>query len=91
MTASPSRAVAPVSAVRATFRAQPSAYPQGAGKSDVAPTCGGRCGNGKRRRKPPADGFRRRKEPQAAKQEKTLALFCAGLTTSARSAGSFGG
>ena len=27
----------------------------------------------------------------ARKQEKTLALFCAGLTTSARSAGSFEG
>jgi len=28
----------------------------------------GRCGNGKRRRKPPAGGFRRREKPQAAKQ-----------------------
>ena len=28
---------------------------------------------------------------EAAKQEKTLALFCAGLSTSARSAGSFEG
>ena len=44
MTASPFRAVAPVSAVCAAFRAQPSAYPQGAGKSDVAPTCGGVAG-----------------------------------------------
>ena len=50
-----------------------------------------RCGNAKRRRKPPAGGFRRRKEPQAAKQEKGLALFCANPSTSARSAGSFGG
>ena len=35
----------------------------------------GRCGNGKRRRKPPVDGFRRRKEPQAARQEKRLGAF----------------
>ena len=40
MTNCTSRAVAPVSAICAAFRAQPSAYPQGAGKSDVAPTCG---------------------------------------------------
>ena len=49
------------------------------------------CGNGKRRRKPPADGFQQREKPQAAKQEKSLALFCASPSTSARSAGSFGG
>ena len=48
------------------------------------------CRNGKRRRKAPAGGFRRRKEPQAAKQEKSLALFCTSPSTSARSAGSFG-
>ena len=48
-------------------------------------------GNGRHRRKPPAGGLRRREEPQAARQEKTLALFCAGLSTSARSAGSFEG
>ena len=29
-----------------------------------------RCGTGKRRRKPPTGGFRRRAEPQAAKQDK---------------------
>ena len=40
MTGSAFRAVAPVSAICAAFRAQPSAYPQGAGKSDVTPTCG---------------------------------------------------
>ena len=49
-----------------------------------------RCENGKHRRKSPADGFRRRKKPQVARQEKSLALFCASLSTSARSAGSFG-
>ena len=32
-------------------------------------------GNGRHRRKPPVGGFRRRKEPQAAKQEKRLGAF----------------
>lgn len=50
-----------------------------------------RCGNGKRRRKTPAGGFRQREKPQAAKQEKGLTLFCVWPSTSARSAGSFGG
>ncbi len=49
------------------------------------------CGNGKRRRKTPAGGFRQREKPQAAKQEKGLTLFCVWPSTSARSAGSFGG
>ena len=49
------------------------------------------CRNGKRRRRTPTGGFRRRKEPQAAKQEKDLTLFCVWPSTSARSAGSFGG
>ena len=44
MTASPSRAVAPVSAVCAAFMAQPSAYPPEAGKPDVAPMCGSAAG-----------------------------------------------
>ena len=48
-------------------------------------------GNGRHRKKPPAGGFRRRKKPQAAKQEKGLTLFCVRPSTSARSAGSFGG
>ena len=39
MTGSAFRAVAPVSAVCATFRTQPSAYPPEATKPDVAPTC----------------------------------------------------
>ena len=50
-----------------------------------------RCRNGKSRRRTPASGFRQREKPQAAKQEKGLALFCASPSTSARSAGSFGG
>ena len=40
MTDRTSRAVAPVSAVCAAFRAQPSAYPPEAAKPDVAPPCG---------------------------------------------------
>ena len=40
MTASPPHAVAPVSAVCAAFRTQPSAYPLEATKPDVAPVCG---------------------------------------------------
>lgn len=50
-----------------------------------------RCGNGKRRRKTPAGGFRQREKPQSARQEKGLTLFCVRPSTSARSAGSFGG
>ena len=50
-----------------------------------------RCGNGKRRRRTPAGGFRQREKPQAAKQEKDLTLFCASPSASARSAGSFVG
>ena len=50
-----------------------------------------RCGNAKRRRRTPPGGFQQREKPQAAKQEKGLALFCASPSTSACSAGSFGG
>ena len=50
-----------------------------------------RCGNGKRRRRTPPGGFQQREKPQAAKQEKGLTLFCVRPSTSARSAGSFGG
>ena len=42
--------------------------PAGSPKTGRCAAVRGRCGNGKRRRKPPAGGFRRRKEPQAAKQ-----------------------
>ena len=41
MTGSAFRVVAPVSAVCAAFRVQPSEYPPEATKPDVAPTCGG--------------------------------------------------
>ena len=50
-----------------------------------------RCRNGKSRKRMPASGFRQREKPQAAKQEKGLTLFCVWPSTSARSAGSFGG
>ena len=50
-----------------------------------------RCGNGKRRRRMLAGEFWQREKPQAAKQEKGLTLFCVWPSTSARSAGSFGG
>ena len=45
----------------------------------------------KHRKRAPEDDFGQRTEPQAAKQEKGLRLFSASPSTSARSAGSFGG
>ena len=65
--------------------------PAGSPKTGRCAAVRERCGNGKRRRRMPAGGFRQREKPQAAKQEKGLALFCASPSTSARSAGSFGG
>ena len=50
-----------------------------------------RCGHGKRRKRTAVGEFRQREKPQAAKQEKGLTLFCVRPSTSARSAGSFGG
>ena len=90
MTDRTSRAVAPVSAVCAAFRTQPSAYPPEATKPDVAPTCGSVWQSYSTEAGAPAGGFRRRNEPQAAKQEKGLTLFCVWPSTSARSAGRFG-
>ena len=49
MTGSAFRAVAPVSAVYAAFRVQPSAYPPEAQKPDVAPPCGSFGESGKHR------------------------------------------
>ena len=73
------------------FRSSAERVPAGSHKT-------GRCagvrelyGNGRHRRKPPAGGLRQREKPQAAKQEKDLTLFCVWPSTSARSAGSFGG
>ena len=76
MTGSVFHAVAPVSAVCAAFTAQPSAYPQGAGKPDTAPTCGSVRQSYSTEAGAPAGGFRRRNEPQAAKQDKA-AVSCA--------------
>ena len=70
MTASLPHAVAPVSAVYAAFRVQSSAYPPEAPKPDVAPTCGSVRQSYSTEAGAPAGGFRRRKEPQAAKQDK---------------------
>ena len=47
--------------------------------------------DGKHRKRAPEDDFGQRTEPQAAKLEKSLTLFCVWPSTSARSAGSFGG
>ena len=49
------------------------------------------CRNAKSRKRTSASEFRQTEKPQAAKQEKGLALFCASPSTSACSAGSFGG
>ena len=76
MTDSVFRTVAPVSAVCAAFAAQPSAYPPETPKPDVAPTCGSVRQSYSTEAGAPAGGFRRRNEPQAAKQDKA-AVSCA--------------
>ena len=68
MTDSVFRAVAPVSAICAAFRTQPSAYPPEATKPDVAPVCGSVRQSYSTEAGAPAGGFRWRNEPQAAKQ-----------------------
>ena len=73
------------------FRSPAERVPAGSPKTGRCTAVRERCGNGKRRRRTPAGGFRQREKPQAAKQEKGLTLFCASPSTSARSAGSFGG
>ena len=73
------------------FRGTAERVPAGSPKSGRCTAVRERCGNGKRRRRTPAGGFRQREKPQAAKQEKGLTLFCVWPSTSARSAGSFGG
>ena len=70
MTGSAFRAVAPVSAVCAAFRVQPSAYPPNTRKPDVAPTCGSVRQSYSTEAGAPAGGFWRREKPQAAKQDK---------------------
>ena len=90
MTDRTSRAVAPVSAVYAVFRVQPSAYPPSTRKPDVAPTCGGVWQSYSTEAGAPAGGFRRRRSRKRRGRRKGLALFCASPSTSARSAGRFG-
>ena len=76
MTGSAFRAVAPVSAVCAAFRTQPSAYPPNTRKPDVAPTCGSVRQSYSTEAGAPAGGFRRGEKPQAARQDKA-AVSCA--------------
>ena len=73
------------------FRRPAEREPAGSPKTGRCTAVRERCGNGKRRRRTPPGGFQQREKPQAAKQEKGLTLFCASPSTSARSAGSFGG
>ena len=68
MTDSVFRAVAPVSAICAAFRTQPSAYPPEATKPDVTPVCGSVRQSYSTEAGAPASEFRQREKPQAAKQ-----------------------
>ena len=90
MTGSAFRAVAPVSAVCAAFRTQPSAYPPNTRKPDVAPTCRSvvEMASAEEDRLRVAFGGERIRKRRG--RRKGLALFCASPSTSARSAGSFG-
>ena len=72
------RAVAPVSAVCAAFRTQPSAYPPEATKPDVAPVCGRTRQSYSTEGGAPPGSLRQRAEPQAARQEKAK-VSCAHL------------
>ena len=73
------------------FRRPAERVPAGSPKTGRCADVRERCGNAKRRRRTPPGGFQQREKPQAAKQEKGLTLFCVWPSTSARSAGSFGG
>ena len=73
------------------FRRPAERVPAGSPKTGRCTAVRERCRNAKRRRREPASGFQQREKPQAAKQEKGLTLFCVWPSTSARSAGSFGG
>ena len=75
MTGSAFRAVAPVSAVCAAFRTQPSAYPPNTRKPDVAPVCGRTRQSYSTEGGAPPGSLRQRAEPQAARQEKRLGAF----------------
>ena len=73
------------------FRSSAERVPTGIPKIGRCADVREHCGHGKRRKRTAAGGFRQREKPQAAKQEKGLTLFCVWPSTSARSAGSFGG
>ena len=73
------------------FRRPAERVPAGSPKTGRCANVREHCGHGKRRKRTAAGGFWQREKPQAAKQEKGLTLFCVRPSTSARSAGSFGG
>jgi len=85
------RAVAPVSAVCAAFRTQPSAYPLGAEKARVAPPCGSiaeAASAEKERMQANFGRLRSRKRRESRTKPRGRARPAA--VTSARGAGSFG-
>ena len=90
MTGSAFRAVAPVSAVCAAFRTQPSAYPTEASKPDVAPTCGSvaEMASAEGNRLRAAFGGERSRKRRGRRKPRCRARTLA--DTSARSAGSLG-
>ena len=73
------------------FRSPAERVPAGSPKTGRCANVREHCGHGKRRKRTAAGEFQQREKPQAAKQEKGLTLFCVRPSTSARSAGSFGG
>ena len=73
------------------FRSSAERIPTGSTKTGRCADVRDRCGHGKRRKRTAAGEFQQREKPQAAKQEKGLTLFCVRPSTTARSAGSFGG
>ena len=73
------------------FRSSAERVPAGSPKTGRCTDVRECCRNGKRKRRTSASEFRQREKPQAARQEKGLTLFCVRPSTSARSAGSFGG
>ena len=90
MTGSVFHAVAPVSAVCEVFRTQPSAYPLGAEKPDVAPTCGSvaEMASAEGNRLQAVFGGGRSRKPRGRRKPRCRARTLA--DTSARSAGSLG-
>ena len=73
------------------FRSAAERVPAGSPKTGRCTAVRECCRNAKSRKRTSASEFRQREKPQAAKQEKGLTLFCVWPSTSARSAGSFGG